>query len=231
MAGHFSCSSPEEQIFEKLLCPQCKSPAHNWYQELRRSTKYQVSSPDVFWEEARLRKGSSGIPIGKAYWRDMFSMNESQNWSVEWLFVSSDKRGMGCMRALFLFGKKLIKYDPVTREACELYYKDKVSQILTGMTLLVNVLIPKEATFYCSSCSMEKGVRQRYVHMLCPPCVTFRPPRPAGPGSPVTLYQPRFHPRVEIASDIEMRHDQYVDPNAPPSKILRTTVLQSLCGQ
>jgi hypothetical protein len=141
MARHFSCSSfPAEQNFETLLCPQCISAAPNWYQELRQSTTYQVKSTDDFWELARVRQSSSGIPIGRAYWRDMFSINESRNGSVEWLFVSSDIREMGCMRALYMFGKRLTKYyDPITsREACELYSRDIVAQILTGITLLVN---------------------------------------------------------------------------------------------
>jgi hypothetical protein len=123
MAGNFSCSTPGEAIIDKQLCHECRSPAQNWYRELRTSTKYQVSSADDFWEQARVRKGSSGFPIGKAYWRDMLSINESRNGSVEWLFVSSDAREMGCMHDLFLFGKELIKYDPVTREACALIWR------------------------------------------------------------------------------------------------------------
>jgi hypothetical protein len=177
-----------------------------------------VKSADDFWELARVRKSSSGIPIGRAYWRDMFSINESRNGSVEWLFVSSDIREMGCMRALYMFGKRLIKYNPITREACERYSRDIVAQILTGMTLLVNVLIPKETTFCCSSCSKEKGVRQRYVHMIGLPCVTFRPPRPGGPVDPNAVFPQVFRPRVKIASDIEMSHDQHVNPDIPPPK-------------
>jgi hypothetical protein len=168
MAGYFSCSHPPVQNFEQLACPQCKSSAKNWYQELRQNTKYQVKSSDDFWEQARVNPPSSGIPIGRAYWRDMFSIDERQAGAVEWLFVTSDSREMSCMRALHMFAKRLNRYDPFTRSSCDLYSTGKVMDILTGMALLANVLIPKETTFCCSSCLKAKGVRQRYVHMKMP---------------------------------------------------------------